>query len=75
LLALLAGVICSTPVLALIQRLSVQTLVLTARRRWLAGGLEAFYAVISAAGVLILLVASAMQLASGTYNPFIYFRF
>jgi alginate O-acetyltransferase complex protein AlgI len=73
--ALLAAVICSAPVLVLIQRLSVQTLVLTARRRWLAGGLEAFYAAVSAAGVVMLLIASAMQLASGTYNPFIYFRF
>lgn len=75
LLALLAAVICSAPLLVLMQRLSVRTLLLTGRCRWLAGGLEAFYAAFSAVGVLVLLLASALQLASGTYNPFIYFRF
>jgi hypothetical protein len=37
--------------------------------------LDLGYALVRDLAVLLLLVASAMLLAAGTHNPFIYFRF
>jgi alginate O-acetyltransferase complex protein AlgI len=52
---------------------------LPALRRWLetreAPGLQVGAGLAAAAGLALILGASAMLLATGTYNPFIYFRF
>jgi alginate O-acetyltransferase complex protein AlgI len=59
-LALAAGIVGSTPWVPALARRS--------ERSWLAGAA-------SAAAIALLLVASVMQMAARTYNPFIYFRF
>jgi alginate O-acetyltransferase complex protein AlgI len=65
-LAIVAGAIGSTPwVPALASRLAQ-----TARRRVQWG-----VAALGTAALVLLLVASIMQMAARTYNPFIYFRF
>jgi len=65
-LALVAAAICCTPVLAAIKRWHARTA---------GGALEAPMAFAGVAGLAAMLVASAVLLAAGTYNPFIYFRF
>lgn len=71
-LALVAGIIGLTPLMPLLQRLRSSDFV---KRPRLAGALEALISMSSVAGLAVLLLASVMQLAAGTYNPFIYFRF
>jgi alginate O-acetyltransferase complex protein AlgI len=65
-LALVAAVICCTPVLAAIKRWHARTA---------GGALEAPVAFAGVAGLTAVLVAAVVLLAAGTYNPFIYFRF
>jgi alginate O-acetyltransferase complex protein AlgI len=62
-LALLAGVIASAPLVPWLRRLPWE------------GWQEAALAGVSVAAQALLLLASMMMLAGGTYNPFIYFRF
>ncbi len=68
-LALAAGAVGSMPILPAIAR-------------WREGcvqegqnGLDLALELCSIAGVMLLFVASTMQMAAGTYSPFIYFRF
>jgi alginate O-acetyltransferase complex protein AlgI len=70
-LALLAGIVGSTPVLAWLRGFRYASNL----RPRLARALEAAFAGASVATHAVLLLASAMMLAAGTYNPFIYFRF
>jgi len=66
--ALVAGAICSMPIL----RWTVK------RHRRVAARAPGLGATLDAAGLAVLVtlfVASVMQVAAGTYNPFIYFRF
>ena len=65
-LALIAGVVGSMPVIAAVKRWHART-----------GGsaLEAPVAFAGVAGLTAVLLASVVLLAAGTYNPFIYFRF
>jgi alginate O-acetyltransferase complex protein AlgI len=72
-LALIAGVVGSTPVLPMLMRLRGEYLapVSGPLRIALRNGL----AVTELASLSLLLLTSAMFLAAGTYNPFIYFRF
>ena len=68
-LALIAGVLGSVPIVPALAR---------ARGRWVGstGGLvRGAFAIGDLAVLSILLLASAMLLAGGSYNPFIYFRF
>jgi alginate O-acetyltransferase complex protein AlgI len=61
-----AGIVGSTPLLPRLARWRSGVTALPARALVEAGRL---------AGLAFLLVASAMLMAAGTYNPFIYFRF
>ena len=72
-LALLAGVIGSAPLLPLLIR--ARDRVVSRAPGLLASGLNAGFALVDLAGHSLLLLASAMLLAAGTHNPFIYFRF
>jgi len=74
-LALLAGVLFSAPLLTLLQRLGGDVVAVAQKRGGLASALEIAFAGASAATYAVLLTASAMMLAAGTHNPFIYFRF
>jgi hypothetical protein len=66
-LALVAGVIFSMPCAAFAERMFGQ---------WKASALREGAGAIARAAVLsVLFVLCAVQLAAGTYNPFIYFRF
>ena len=74
-LALLAGIVGSAPLLPWLRDLHAGQLAAWLRRpRW-AGLLEASFAGVAVAAHALLLLASTMMLAAGTYNPFIYFRF
>jgi alginate O-acetyltransferase complex protein AlgI len=73
-LALAAGAIFSAPVLPWLQRLRIRVLAGVCRPG-LVRVLDAGFAAASVAGLAVLLLASEMQLAGGTANPFIYFRF
>jgi alginate O-acetyltransferase complex protein AlgI len=66
LLALAAGVVGSAPITPALGRWRAAL-----GDRWRAVGLDA----ISTAALMLILVASIMQMAARTYNPFIYFRF
>jgi alginate O-acetyltransferase complex protein AlgI len=72
-LALVAGLVGSAPILPLLGRVRAHVLASGPGpvRLLIEGGL----AVTELASLSLLLVASAMLLAAGTYNPFIYFRF
>ncbi len=72
-LALLAGVIGSAPLLPLLAR--VRGRVLTASDGFVASTLRLGVAFAEVVTLSVLLLSSAMLLAAGTYNPFIYFRF
>ncbi len=72
-LALCAGAIGSWPVLPLLVR--VKDGVVARAPGLLQEGLGAGFALADVAGHSLLLLASAMLLAAGTHNPFIYFRF
>ncbi len=67
-LALVAGAVAAAPVLPAIQAI---------RGRMALQGVftGVVFACAEVAGLALLLVGAAMSLASGTYNPFIYFRF
>jgi alginate O-acetyltransferase complex protein AlgI len=69
-LALVAGVIGSTPVVPALAR-STERLLEAAPARAFALGVAASHAAMLA----LLLAASMLQIAAHTYNPFIYFRF
>ena len=72
-LALCAGAIGSWPVLPLLVR--VRDRVAAGAPGLIRAGLDAGFALADVAGHSLLLLASAMLLAAGTHNPFIYFRF
>jgi alginate O-acetyltransferase complex protein AlgI len=72
-LALLAGAVGSAPLLPFIIR--VRTAAVSRAQGILRMGLDAGFALADLAGHSLLLLASAMLLAAGTHNPFIYFRF
>ena len=70
LLVLLAGAIGSTPIVSAFAR-SVSRAPDAGRRPDVFSGIAA----LGTAALLLMLVASIMQIAARTYNPFIYFRF
>ncbi len=72
-LALLAGAIGSAPLVPLLVR--VRDGVIARASGLLGSGLSAGFALVDVAGHSLLLLVSAMLLAAGTHNPFIYFRF
>ena len=72
-LALVAGAIGSAPLLPLLVR--ARDGVIARAPGLLRAGLDAGFALADVAGHSLLLLASAMLLAAGTHNPFIYFRF
>jgi alginate O-acetyltransferase complex protein AlgI len=74
-LALLAGILVSAPLLPWLQRLQPEQVGVARRRPRLAAVLQAAFAVVALAVQTTLLLASASLLAAGTHNPFIYFRF
>ncbi|MBW2699809.1 MAG: MBOAT family protein [Deltaproteobacteria bacterium] len=65
-LVLLLGLVCSLPVLPILKKW------LTAERHETTRGLVQL---VSSVTLLLLLLLCVLPLASGTYNPFIYFRF
>jgi alginate O-acetyltransferase complex protein AlgI len=69
-LAIVAGVIGSMPVVPVLAAWRSR-----AAGRDRAGILAASFAPLNTAALMALLVASVMQIAARTYNPFIYFRF
>jgi alginate O-acetyltransferase complex protein AlgI len=73
-LALLAGVTLSAPVLPALRRFQ-QAVAARAAASTPARALDAAYSVTSIAGLAALLTLSAMLLAAGTRNPFIYWNF
>jgi alginate O-acetyltransferase complex protein AlgI len=74
-LAIVLGVIGSMPVLPWLESIRDRALAAAAARTRLAPALDAAFAWTGVVAVAVLLVGSAMLLAAGTYNPFIYFRF
>jgi alginate O-acetyltransferase complex protein AlgI len=72
-LALFFGAIGSAPVLPLLVR--VKDRALEQASGLLGAALNAGFGLADVAGHSLLLLASAMLLAAGTHNPFIYFRF
>jgi alginate O-acetyltransferase complex protein AlgI len=72
-LALIAGAIGSAPLVPLVVR--AREAVVARATGILRAGLDAGFALVDVAGHSLLLLASAMLLAAGTHNPFIYFRF
>ena len=69
-IALIAGVIGSMPVVPALAAWRDRV-----AKSGRAGGLASFTAPLNTAALMVLLVASVMQIAARTYNPFIYFRF
>jgi alginate O-acetyltransferase complex protein AlgI len=69
-LALIAGGIGSMPVVPALGRWRDESVVATTRP-----ALRSLLTATSVASLVVLLVASVMQMAARTYNPFIYFRF
>jgi alginate O-acetyltransferase complex protein AlgI len=72
-LALAAGAIASAPVLPWLAQ--IRTRLLASTPGLLRGGLNIGFALGDVAAHSVLLLISAMLLAAGTHNPFIYFRF
>jgi alginate O-acetyltransferase complex protein AlgI len=72
-LALVAGIVGSAPLLPLLGR--GKAAVFARAPGILRGALGTAFALVDVAGHSLLLLASAMLLAAGTHNPFIYFRF
>jgi alginate O-acetyltransferase complex protein AlgI len=72
-LAVIAGAIGSAPLLPLVIR--VRDRVVAGATGIVQAGLNFGFALVDVAGHMLLLLASAMLLAAGTHNPFIYFRF
>jgi alginate O-acetyltransferase complex protein AlgI len=75
LLALVAGLACSAPLLPWLAGLRPGARLAEAGRPRLADAVEAALTLGTVAGLALLLLGSAVQLAANTYNPFIYFRF
>ncbi len=75
LLMLVAGVIGSMPFVPAVQRAGARLLELARPGSVRAAVAEVAVHFTGVAAVALLLLASAMLLAGGTYNPFIYFRF
>jgi alginate O-acetyltransferase complex protein AlgI len=73
-LVLIAGVVCSIPVLPALGRLRDRLLAGSGEWGGVGTAVQTAFAVVPVASLLLLIV-SAMLLAAGTYNPFIYFRF
>jgi len=69
-LALIAGAIGSMPVVPALARWRQESVAATTRP-----ALQSLLTATSVASLVVLLVASVMQMAARTYNPFIYFRF
>ena len=67
------AVVCCLPLYAALGRL--REVLASPGRPWRAAFAEAAFAVLGTAAFAGLLLASAMQMAGGTYSPFIYFRF
>jgi alginate O-acetyltransferase complex protein AlgI len=74
-LALLAGIVASTPLLPWLQGLQARPLDAALKRPRLASLLQGLFAAATVAAQAAMLLASASLLAAGTHNPFIYFRF
>ena len=74
-LALLVAVVAAMPVLPRLVRLREHVLELWAGRPAPRRLFSEALGLLAVASQMLLLVASAAQLASGTHNPFIYFRF
>ena len=72
-LALAAGAIGSAPVIPLLTQ--TRTKLLASSAGLVRTGLNVGLALADVAGHSLLLLVSAMLLAAGTHNPFIYFRF
>jgi alginate O-acetyltransferase complex protein AlgI len=72
-LALIAGIVGSVPFVPLLLRVRDQALASTTGL--VRSALRAGLALTEVATLSLLLLASAMLLAAGTHNPFIYFRF
>jgi alginate O-acetyltransferase complex protein AlgI len=72
-LVLIAGMVGALPFLPWLER--TQERILARVGQPLAGFLEAGLAITQVAALGLLFLGSAMLLAAGTYNPFIYFRF
>ncbi len=72
-LALGAGILGAMPIIPSLQ--SLRQRLLARGPGWFSGSWDALLSSAELAAYLLLLVASATQLAAGTYNPFIYFRF
>jgi alginate O-acetyltransferase complex protein AlgI len=73
LLALFAGAVGSAPLLPMAVR--IKDAVVDRATGLVHAGLDFGFALLDVTGHLLLLLASAMLLAAGTHNPFIYFRF
>lgn len=74
-IALIAGIICSLPVMEWFnsfQERILDGLALRSRARQVVNSLVG---ICSLATLAVLFTSSAMQMATGTYSPFIYFRF
>lgn len=74
-LLLVAGILCSLPILPVLVRGKDAVLASLGERGVLAAACHGACAIVPAAALLFLLGVSAMLLAAGTYNPFIYFHF
>ena len=72
-LAILFGIIASTPILPRLLMLHKQ-LASNCKKR-VAAMINVIFSAISGISLAFLFFASAMKLAAGTYNPFIYFQF
>jgi alginate O-acetyltransferase complex protein AlgI len=72
---LIAGLVASLPVLPWLASLRERWSVALEKRGGLALVLEPVLAFVPVMALALLLVLSAMFLAGGTYNPFIYYRF
>jgi alginate O-acetyltransferase complex protein AlgI len=74
-LALVAGMVGALPVVPFLERARDGLLEGIVARPRLAPLVHSAFALTGVMGLMLLLAGSAMQLAAGTYNPFIYFRF
>ena len=72
-LAIVAGVVGSAPLLPLLSRARGE--ILASSAGLIRSGLRTGFALVDVAVHSLLLVSSTMLLAAGTHNPFIYFRF
>ena len=73
-LVILVGIVASVPIFPWILKL-LNSIVLAQSSKWSARVLAFLFLVVGGAYFSFIFVASAARIASGTYNPFIYFRF